>query len=59
MDFPDRILYNANVITMNSEQEIAEMIAIKCGTIIYVGKEDSNLMDQCSDCWDLEGQVYP
>ncbi|MFX1535479.1 MAG: amidohydrolase [Promethearchaeota archaeon] len=57
MDFPDRILYNARVITMNSEQEIAEMIAIKYGTIVYVGKEDSNLMNQCSNCWDLEGQA--
>ncbi|MFX1252369.1 MAG: amidohydrolase [Promethearchaeota archaeon] len=57
MDSPDRILYNASVITLNSEQEIAEMIAIKGGTIFYVGKEDSNLMNKCSDCWDLDGKA--
>ncbi|MFX0092963.1 MAG: amidohydrolase [Candidatus Hodarchaeota archaeon] len=54
---PDRILHNAKVITINSEQEFAEMIAIKNGLITYVGKEDSRLLDRCSDCWDLEGRA--
>ena len=36
----DLVLYNANVLTMNRRQPRAELVAVKGGRIIYVGKSD-------------------
>jgi len=36
----DLVLYNANVLTMNRRQPRAELVAVREGKIIYVGKSD-------------------
>jgi hypothetical protein len=58
-DFADRVIANAKVYTVNSEQPWAEAIAIKDGSIVYVGDNSGikKWVGPKTDEFDLNGKL--
>ena len=57
--FPDRVLYNARVVTLDTQSTIAEAVAIRDGRIMAVGETDKirALAGPGTDEIDMEGRT--
>ena len=60
MNTADMILFNGRFITMESECELAEAVAIKDGKILYVGNTEEAMKFSCADTkvFDLHGDTH-
>ncbi len=57
-EYPDTIIYNANIFTAEEENELYSSIAIKDGLILELGNEDlvKNLSGESTNLIDAQGQ---
>ncbi|MFW9854172.1 MAG: amidohydrolase [Candidatus Thorarchaeota archaeon] len=53
----DQVHYNAQIITMDSENESAEMIGITQNKFVYVGPNKTSYLDRAENVRDLEGKT--
>jgi len=55
-DFYDLVLYNANIITMDSTNENAEMLGITGDKFTYVGKYKPEILEKTKKSLDIKGK---
>ena len=53
----DWVLYNANIITMDPNNESATMIGIKADKFTYIGEDQSKIIEKAISVYDAEGQT--
>ncbi|MFX0171401.1 MAG: amidohydrolase [Candidatus Hodarchaeota archaeon] len=53
----DLVLYNSDIITMESTRKSAEILGIKGDKFAYVGEYKSKILEQAISTWDMEGKA--
>ena len=58
--YNDWVLYNASIITMDPNNEQAEMVGIRGDKFTYVGKYQSKILEKAISAWDVGGKtIFP
>ncbi|MFX1283654.1 MAG: amidohydrolase [Promethearchaeota archaeon] len=53
----DWVIYNANIITMDSDKELAETLGIKGNEFTYIGEFKSQILEKAISSWDAGGKA--